>query len=160
MSTNISNQVAYLRTSRQFPEDDSKELSKELNKSYLDIAGAVNTRTIGLYNQNQQTITGESWIIKGRKQQSIRMMFTLNSTSTTPFNHNIKNLATSGGTIRIFGSFTDGTNFYPLPYVDVLNVTNQINVVVSATQVIITAGAGSPPSIVSGYLVVEWLSQI
>lgn len=60
---------------------------------------------------------------------------------------------------RIYGVFTDGTVYYPLPYVDVVAVNNQVNVVVNATNIVITAGGGAPPSITSGYVILEWLSQ-
>ena len=161
MSSNISNQASYVRTTRQFPEDDTKKLSQELNKAYLDIANSVNTRTIGLYTYNQQVVTGEEWYLTSKKQQTFRKLFILNSSSvSTPIDHNIKNLSNSGGTTRIHGSFYDGTYYYPLPYVDAVSATNQINVKVSDTQIILTAGAGTPPTIQSGYLVIEWLSQI
>jgi len=55
---------------------------------------------------------------------------------------------------------TDGTNWYPLPYVDVIAANNQINVIVTPTDIVITAGAGAPPVITSGWVILEWLAQI
>ena len=63
-----------------------------------------------------------------------------------------------GGFTRIYGTFTDGTNWYPLPYVDETSATDQISLVVDATNIAITAGGGAPPSITRGYVILEWLS--
>lgn len=77
MTTNISNQVAYLRTSRDFPEEFGM-LLLELDKSYIDIANCINARTIGLFTTNKAAITGESWFFdKNKRQQSLRQAFFL-----------------------------------------------------------------------------------
>ena len=52
MSSNLINQVAYLRTSREFPEE-LHQLTVEINKTYVDIANAVNARVIGLFPTNR-----------------------------------------------------------------------------------------------------------
>jgi hypothetical protein len=67
--------------------------------------------------------------------------------------------ATIAGFTRIYGTFSDGTNFYPLPYTDSASATNQVQVVVTPTNIVITAGGGAP-AITSGFIVLEWLSQI
>ena len=67
---NITNQVPNLRTSRHFPSDNPDQLSIELEKAYIDIANAVNNRTIGLYPSNRPSGTGNSYYIsKNQKQQ-------------------------------------------------------------------------------------------
>jgi hypothetical protein len=43
--------------------------------------------------------------------------------------------------------------------VDVVSAPNQVNVYVTPTNIVITAGAGSPPSITNGTVILEWLSQ-
>ena len=63
MSQNVSNQVAFLRTTRNFPLDDPQQLSVEINRSYVDIANAVNTRTIGIFPTNMAAQGGESWFL-------------------------------------------------------------------------------------------------
>lgn len=155
MSSNVVNQVAYLRTSREFPQE-AQELQVELSKSYIDTANAVNVRTIGIFPSDRPAITGESWfVIQNQKQQSFRQVYTFTAAGNIAHNIDLTNI---GGFTKIYGTFTDGTDWYPLPYVDVVNVTNQINVVVDATNIVITAGAGAPPSITRGYVVLEWLS--
>jgi len=58
---------------------------------------------------------------------------------------------------RLYGTFFDGTSWQSLPYVDVLAVNNQIGLRVTATQIIVTKGAGAPPTIASGIVVFEFL---
>jgi hypothetical protein len=61
--------------------------------------------------------------------------------------------------VRIWGTFFDGTNWQTLPYVDVVAANNQINVKVNATNIIITKGAGTPPTCSNGLVILEWLSN-
>lgn len=162
MSTNIPNQVSFLRTTRLFPEDDH-QLSVELNKCYVDIANAVNSRTIGIFAINRESVTGESWFVstnltkQSLRQQSLRQAYNFDD-STLTFNHNL-GLSSATNVTRIWGVFYDGTYWQTLPYVDVVNVTNQITVKLSSTQVVITKGAGAPPAMSKGLLVIEYLSN-
>lgn len=155
MSSNILNNVAYLRTSREFP-DEVKELSLQVNKAYIDISNAVNTRTIGLYSVNKSVITGDSWFVSNnQRQQTLRQVY--NVTGAGNIAHGI-NTAQIAGFTSISGVFSDGTVWYPLPYVNVVADTNQVSVTVTSTNIVITAGAGSPPTITSGWIVLEWMA--
>ena len=160
MTANIANSVAFLRTSRQFPEE-LHQLAVECNKSYVSIAQAVNERTIGIFSVNRSSITGESWFLTSQKQQTLRQVYEFATIAPNPLliPHGI-NLANIRGFTRIYGTMTDGTNWYPLPYVDVIAANNQINVIVTPTDIVITAGAGAPPVITSGWVILEWLAQI
>jgi hypothetical protein len=156
---NVVNQVAYLRTSREFPED-LHQLCVESNKSYVSIAQAVNARTIGIFPTDRPAITGESWFLNNQRQQTLRQVYSFSSfTSPQSIPHAINTNSIRGFT-RIYGTATNGTNWYPLPYVDVTAANNQINVIVTPTNIVITAGAGAPPAITSGWIVLEWLSQV
>lgn len=156
MSSNVVNQAPFLRTSRNFPEE-AQPLSVEMNKSYVDIASSVNDRTIGIFPTSRPALTGEAWFLVGnRKQQTFRQAYPF--TGAGNITHGI-NLANISGFTRIFGSFTNGTNWYPLPYVDAAAATNQVQVVVTPTQIQITAGGGAP-SITQGVVVLEWLSNV
>jgi len=156
MSTNIANRSPYLRTSREFPVDP-QALNVELSKSYIDIANIVNARTIGTYG-SVPTVTGNTWFTSGSatKRQTLRQIFTFTAAGNITHNINTSNIA---GFVSIYGTFTDGTNWYPLPYVDVAAANNQVNVIVTPTVITITAGGGAPPTITSGFVVLEWLSQ-
>lgn len=155
MSANVFNQVAFLRTSREFPEE-IHQLTVEINKSYLTIAEAVNKRTIGIFSTNKPAITGNSWFLKNQKQQTLRQVFAV--TSTTSVNHNIKGLQ-PGQVIFAFGSYTEGTNSYGLIFGTSGAIPNQISFYVTSTQIVFVIGAGAP-ALTSGKVVLEWLSAI
>lgn len=155
MTSNIINISPYLQTSRQYPVDNLPKLEIELSKMTLDVATAVNYRTIGIYDKVTST-TGNLYfndVNPQIKRQSRRILFSFSDSSLT-FNHGL-----SGLTLFpvISGGFTDGTNFYPLPYVDVTNVNNQVMVSITPTQIVITKGAGAPPTITDGILILEFL---
>lgn len=156
MTTNIANQVAFLRTSRAFPEQ-AQPLSVELDKAYIDTANAMNVRTIGLFPTNSAAQTGETWFVTPTRQEGFRQLYTF--TAAGNIAHGL-DLNLIGGFTKIYGTFTNGTNWYPLPYVDVSSSTNQVNVIVTPTNITITAGGGSPPSITSGFVVLEWISAL
>ena len=152
-----ANSSPYLRTSRNFPIT-AQPLAVEVNKTYVDIASAVNLRTIGLFPTTVSANTGEQWYLTAnQRQQTIRQVYTF--TSAGSIAHGIK-FGMIGGITKIYGTFTDGANWYPLPYIDVTAANNQVNVIVNDTNIVITAGAGSSPSISSGYVILEWLSTI
>lgn len=152
-------QSPYLREQRQFPNDDLRDLSNQVDHAYIDIASKVNARTIGLYAVNTAIVTGESWYLSGQinRQQTLRQVYPFTGAGNIAHGLNFTSISTF---TRIYGVFYDGTTYYPLPYVDVVSATNQVNVVVNATNIVITAGAGAPPTIVSGIVVLEWLSQV
>lgn len=152
----IINTGSFLRTSRNFP-DDLKQLAIEVNRAYIEIARNVNERTIGLFTVTRSTSAGENWFItKNQQQQSLRQTYIwADGNLTIP--HGI-NLFTLTNFVRIWGTFFDGTNWQTLPYVDLTSVTNQINVKVNDTNIVITKGAGAPPACMNGLVTIEWIS--
>lgn len=150
-------QSPYLRTQRSFPAENTQVLSVEVDRAYIDIAQKVNSRTVGTFPLNTPIVTGERWLLTGQpnSQQTLRQIYTF--TAAGSIAHGITTTQI-GGFTKIYGTFTDGTNWYPLPYVDVANANNQVNVYVSPTNIVITAGAGAPPAITSGIVVLEWLA--
>lgn len=156
MTANLFNQVPYLRTSREFP-DDPKKLILELNKSYLDTANAVNNRTIGIFTTNNPVVTGESWFINNsQRNQSIRRVYTF--TTTAAINHGI-NVVTPTQFSRCFGDYTDGTNSYGLFWATSVAIAGQITFYLTSTQIIFVVGGGAP-ALTSGKITLEWLSQV
>ncbi|MGB8840820.1 MAG: hypothetical protein WCC64_07090, partial [Aliidongia sp.] len=76
MSANIVNQVAFLPLARNFPAE-IKQFTVEVNKSYVEIAGAVNSKTIGVFSTVSPAIDGEEWFISGNsRQQGLRQVYT------------------------------------------------------------------------------------
>jgi len=153
MAANIVNQVAFLRTSRNFPQEID-ELALELSKSYLDTAMAVNDRTIGIFPANKPAITGESWFPTNRKQQSFRRIFTFTTTANIAHNLTFNQLDyISLGR----GQFTDGTNWYGLIFGSNVAIAGQISFYLDPTNIVFSVGAGAP-ALTKGIIILEWLS--
>lgn len=158
MSSNVTNQVSYLRTSRNFT-NEIDELSTELNRTYIDIAQAVNSRTISTFPVNIPTITGENWFItQNQRQQSLRQVYGF--TSTTSINHGLR-FSNIERFVRGFGSYTDGTNWYGLIFGSNVPIAGQISFYITSTQIVFLSGAGAP-SLTNGKgtVIIEWLSNV
>lgn len=157
MNSNIINQNAYLRSQIAFPEEP-EELVFEISKTYVDIANAVNNRTVSLFPTNKRAITGESWFLHlNRRQQTLRQVYNL--TSTTAINHNI-NFPVKGLTVRGFGSYSEigSNNTYGLIFGTNIAIAGVISFYVTLTQIVFNVGAGAP-ALDSGIIVLEWLSE-
>jgi hypothetical protein len=150
----IVNQSPYLRTSREFP-NSIQNLQIELDRAYVDIAGSVNDRVIGIYPTNKSAVTGESWFLTSQRQQTIRKVFVI--TSTAAFNHYI-NFISPGDVTISYGTYTDGTNNYGLIYASDKALSGQWSYYITPTQIILLS-AGSYPTFQSGRIVVEWLAN-
>lgn len=155
MST-VVQQSPYLRQQRNFPNDNIQALTVEIDKSYIDIATKMNSRIIGTIPVNSPVVTGEQWFITGQsqKQQTLRQLYTF--TATTAINHGITNFQLISP--RSYGSYTDGTSWFGLPFGTSVAVAGQIGFYVTSTQIVFTVGAGAP-AISSGQIILEWLSQ-
>ena len=127
--------------------------------SYIDIATKVNARTIGVYASNFAHATGEKWFTSTSPYplQTLREVYNFTAAGNIP--HGV-NFSTINTFTRIYGVVYDGSKYYPLPYVDTTAVNNQISLAVDGTNIIITAGGGAPPTIVSGIVVLEWMSKV
>lgn len=158
--SNFVNNTPYLRASREFPEN-LHDLAFQSNKAYLEVANAINQRTIGIFPVIKSAITGEQWFInKNRKQQSLRQVFTFGAiaagaTLLIPYTlHGFDQF------VRIWGTtVTDVPDSRPLPYASVtLNANIELRVDTVNHNIVIIVGAASP-NVVSGTVILEWLSQ-
>jgi|SRR5215469_7213514 len=156
MTANISNQVPFLRVSRLFPAD-LQQLTIEVNKAYLDIATAVNNRTIGVYATNFPSVTGDSWFITPQKQQTLRQIYSFSASGNIPHGLNLANISQISP--NCYGSFTDGTNYYGAIYASNVAIAGQVSFFINPTNIVILAGAGSP-TIQKGIIVLEWISNV
>jgi len=155
MSSNVVNQNTFLRTTRQFPEE-LHQLTVEIDRSYVDIANAVNVRTIGIFPTNRFSATGESFFLVGnRRQQTFRQVYTF--TGTTAINHGIRDVVPNQFT-KCSGSYTNGTDSFGLFFASSVAIAGQITFYVTSTQIIFLVGAGAP-ALSSGRIILEWLSQ-
>src|ERR1700676_2838282 len=111
-NTTLLQQSPYLRNQRQFPNDDLRELSNQMDHAYIDIASKVNNRVIGLFGTNFQIITGERWFFTGSTdpQQSLRQVY--NFTGAGNIAHKLNWNSVSSISPRSYGTYTDGTDWY------------------------------------------------
>jgi hypothetical protein len=155
MSTNIPFQTPFLRVQRLFPQE-AQPLSVEIDRAYTDIASAVNSRVLSLFTTNNPIQNGERWYLNGLRYQGFRQFYTFTSSGSFPHGINVSNIFAF---TRIYGTGFDGTNWFPLPYVDPNAANSQISLSVSPTNIIIVAGAGASPTITRAFIVLEWLSN-
>lgn len=150
------NNVPYLRTSRSFPED-LHLMSIESNKAYIDIANAVNLRTIGIFTNVKPSISGESWYFGSiKRHQGLRQLYLFSNTSS--ISHGL-NFSTIQMFTRCYGEYTDGTNWYGLISGTSVAIAGQISFYLTPTQIVFNVGAGAP-ALQSGNLVLEWVSNV
>ncbi len=133
-------------------------------QTYLvDISQKMNIRQIGFFNL-LETPTGQQWFpnpTTGIQRQALRQVYNfagIAAGTTLNIPHNIVNAAILSFT-HIYGTAkTDAPDSRPLPYVDVVNVTNQISLNIVGANIVITVGATSA-NVLSGYIVLEYLKN-
>lgn len=154
--SSISNPGNFLRTSRSFPAEP-QALSVELSKMYIDIANEVNNRISALYGTTP-SITSESWFLNGAngRQNTLRQVFTFSAAGSIP--HGINPNSISQFT-KCSGEYTDGTNYYGAFFASSVAIAGQVTFYVTPTNLVILADGGAP-AIVSGTIVLEWLSVV
>jgi hypothetical protein len=159
MSSNFVSSAPYIRTSRKFPTQD-KELQIELDKSYIDVASAINKRTIGIFPINREAITGESWYVSNKgRQQSIRRVYDFTSATTFPIPHQL-DYDSIERFVRLFGTYTDAANnWYGIIGGTSVAIAGQISFYITPTNLVFLTGAGAPV-MTRGSVVIEWLSNV
>lgn len=162
MTSNIVNQIAFLRTSREFPSN-LNQLTVEVNKSYIDTSNAVNARTIGLFPVNSPAMNGENWFVtSNQKQQGLRQVYTFTTPATIPIGFKINTIS---GFTRFFGTYLSGTSWYGLIGATNVAIAGQITFWVEVDGASTTSdslrfnvGAGAP-ALTSGTVVLEWIGN-
>ena len=163
MTTNVVNQVAFLRTTREFPEE-MHSLTVEVNKTYVDIANAVNNRIISIFPVNRPAITGETWFVTSNlRQQSLRQVYTFTTTADISIGFKINRISEF---TRCWGEFLDAStgNWYGLIFGSNFAIAGQISFFIATTGsttsdvIRFLVGAGAP-TLTKGKIVLEWISD-
>lgn len=139
MSANIApfnNRSPFLIESRNFPNDEVR-LQVTLNKMYIEIAQAVNKRTIGTYSTAQIT-TGNVYFPEGNTtetEESFRTIYTLASiasgVNTIPLGFT---LTPTTQFVMMYGTANNpGVRSGPIPYVNLTTPTDGIELRVNWT---------------------------
>lgn len=168
MSANIFNQVAYLRTTREFPED-LHQLTVEVNKTYVDIANAVNNRTISIFPTTKSVQSGENWFINSTiRQEGFRQVYIVPAgiVSGSTLNIGFKISTISQFTPKCYGTYRDAANsWYGLIFATSVPIAGQIsfyikvNAASTTSDQIIFEVDGAAPVLVTGTIVLEWISK-
>lgn len=150
--------AVFLPTTIQYPTDP-KELINRLNKAYEDMATRLNSKEIGIYDL-VEVLTGQQWFTSGdpqKKRQTFRKVFEFGAIAPgilLVIPHGITGIVAF---THIYGTCITVTPEYrPLPYVDIINVTNQILLKCDPTNIVVGNG-GTAPAITSGFVVLEYL---
>lgn len=151
----VVNQTPFIRTTWNFPVE-APSMSVEMNRAYVDIASFINARTIGIFPTNKPAVTGETWYFTPQKQQTLRQLFAFTSTANIPHNLNLDRIFAFA---RLFGAYTDGTNWYGLIGGTSVAIPGQISFYITPQDIVFVVGAGAPP-LTKGNLVIEWISNI
>lgn len=154
-NSDIPLQTNQLPISVEFPKEQESFL-EVLTLLYKRIADAVNRKEGSLYLL-QELANFQQFFVSNNPQRirnGYRRVFILDPANLT-FNHNITGIVQFTNYWAIANTATD---FRKIPYTDTTNVTNQISMRVTTTQVIITNGA-TAPAITGGIIVLEYLKD-
>lgn len=162
---NIVNQIAFLRTSREFPEE-LHQLTVEINKAYIDTANVVNNRIISIFPVNKPARNGENWYFANQRQEGFRQVYNF---TILPITINVGFLLSSiSKPTRCWGEYTDAIgNSYGLIWASSVPIAGQISLYLQINPtpgmgtdlITFLSGAGAPTP-VSGFVVIEWISQV
>ena len=150
------NQSPFLRTSWQFPYDNAQALAVQVDRAYIAIANSVNSRIVGSFPSNSSIASGETWFLGGLRYSGIRQIYPFTTTGNIPHGLNFSSI---GQFTKPSGSFTDGTNWYGAIYGSNTAIAAQVSFYITPTNIVVLAGA-SAPTIVSGTIILEWVSQV
>lgn len=144
-------------TSRKFPKE-LDELAFQVNTAYVDTAKSVNDRSIGIYPSSSPGITGNKWYINaGKVQSELRRVYTFTTTASIDHHIDLDNIDLFSD---MYGTYTDGTNWYGLIAGSNVAIAGQISFYITPTQIVFLTGAGAPPVTAdfSGSIVLAWIS--
>jgi len=147
-------------TSLYFP-DDFEEFRVIFLQDRQRMANALNVREISIYDLTEN-LTGEQWSIAGnpqQKRQTYRIIVFIGAIAAGATLTTAHGLTGVVSYTDIYGTVvTDAPDNRPIPFASTVNINQQISILVDATNIIITVGAGSP-NVVSGNVILEYLKN-
>ncbi len=152
---NQPNQVSFLRTTRKFPHE-VEQLAIEVDRAYVDIANCANSRIAGIFSVNRAAQDGESWFVsKNLRQEGLRQVYTFTGVPVTiPHGLTLNRIERF---TRLWGTYTDGTNWYGILGASNVAIAGQVTFYIDATNIVfLTAGA---PVSTRGNVVLEWIGN-
>lgn len=161
MTYNPQNTVGpFLQTSLYFPEE-FEEFRVKFLEVFKDISSTTNIREIGVYDR-LEFLAGQQWFNATNSQQkrsAFRRVYSFGNIATGA-TLNIPHLLTNFTEFtHIRGTcITDVVDYRPIPYSSVTAANQQIEINVTATNIVIINGAAAP-NITSGTVVLEFLKS-
>lgn len=161
MTFSPNNTIApFLQTSVYFP-DDFEEFRVKFLEFYRDIANVVNVHQIGIFDL-EEFLAGEQWFSTTStqvKRQTFRKTFNLGAIAAGATLTTAHGIGTFTAFTHIYGTcITDVVDYRPIPYSSVTAVNQQIEIKVTATNIVIMNGAAAP-NITSAIVVLEYLKN-
>lgn len=157
-------QTPYLITSRDFPVSNPEQLEPVLSKAWIDTSMAINTRTIGTFNTTS-AVNGDKYYNTANPlqlRQAYRQTFPFGAIAagaTLTIAHGITGIVEI---VHLYGNcITDiativTAKYEPIPFVSATDVTQQVELYMNDTNIIIINGAGNN-NILSGTIIIEYL---
>lgn len=141
---------------------DMSQLLEQLTKTNRDIARQVNGKERAIYPLEQEILNDQLFFTTGNPQKYrnvFRKVFSIGAVATGATLNIVHNITSITTFTRIYGTcITNIPDDRPIPYVDTLNVTNQISLLRNGINLVLTNGATAPP-IVSGIIIIEYLKN-
>lgn len=160
---NVVNQVAFLRTSRQFPKEP-RELTIEVDKAYVDTANAVNNRIISIFPTNRPARDGENWFFNNQRQEGLRQVYPFTTTADIPLGFKLSSVYRP---TRCWGQYKDNTyNSYGLIWGSNVAIAGQLSFYLvvdglsTKSDLIRFVVGGGSPALESGFVVIEWIANV
>lgn len=150
----------FLQSTVFFPKEPEL-FQVKLNEVYKDIAFNVNAREVGFFNLQEQ-LTGQQYFDPANTQktrQAFRKVFSFGAIAPGATSTQAHGITGIGTFVHIYGTAITAAatfNQIPLPYVEVTNITNCVQVDADATDVRIINGA-TANAITSAIVVLEYL---
>ena len=141
--------------------EDISQMLIQLTNLYSANSVSMNIREIAIYDLIE-IVDGQQWFNPSNTQlkrfgfRQVWSFTTIAAGATLTIAHGIVNLTLV--TSVAGGVLTANPDFRCLPYVNVTAATNQIGVLVDATNIYISVGSGSP-AVTSGAVVLEYLKN-
>lgn len=159
-SSPVNTNSPYLQTSVWFPQDFDQFRIKFL-ELYRDISSNVNIRGIGVFDLTE-VVAGELWFTTGnpqKKRQTQRKVFEIGAIAAGATSTTAHGLTGVTAYTHIYGTaITAAPDNRPIPYASVTAVNQQIEINVTALNIVIMNGAAAP-NITSAIVVLEFLKN-
>ena len=131
-----------------------------MNEIYQKIARASNAKEIAIYEESElvtgQRFPGATPQVKRTGYRKVFLFGAIAAGSALNIAHNITGITEI---TKLYGScVTNVVDYRPIPYVDVTAVTNQISILLSGLNIIVSNGA-TAPNVTLGMVICEYLKN-